>query len=145
MAFVLFGGAFVQYGFADLTQPRPVIQGVYGISSMLNTFFGLFYLYISTNDKTSHNITAATRRYYVELLAFAVWVLVFIVDLYAYNVGMIQLDTISWEHHIIINSIVSLTLFLAFLNAVSLPVRIEIEKKVEKQYQEFINAKELVH
>lgn len=139
MAFVLFGAAYVQRGFSELASDKFFVHFAYNAASVLSMLFGFFYIYVSTLKSKLHDEEAAKKRYYVELAAVVIWITVFYLDIYCYSKKIITMDFVSWEHHVITNCIVSLTLLLAYLNAISLPEKIRIQKTVERQYAEFTN------
>lgn len=120
MALVFFGSALVQIKFALSPNMLALASFVYFCASISSIVFGGFYLFVSTSDSAENNSRALEKRYLVELSMFLVWIWVAYIDWYAYTNGMIKMDPVSWQHHIIINVIISLTLFCAFLNAISL-------------------------
>lgn len=120
MSFVFFGAAWVQIEFALSPQMIPFASGVYFFASVSSVLFGGFYLFVSTNDRAAYDANSLRKRYLIELIMFLSWIWVAYIDWYAHDKGMIQMDSVSWQHHIIINIIVSLTLCFAFLNALSL-------------------------
>ncbi len=133
LSLVFIGAAIVQAEFAFSPQMPTLVSGVYVLASATSVIFTAFYLFISTNDEAAYNGSTLKKRSFIELGASLIWFLVAFIDWYAHEHDMITLDAVSWQHHLIINGIVLLTLGCAFFNAFSFATQSELQEKYRTQ------------
>lgn len=129
LSFVFFATAYLQFSIAVSVRHLLPLFVVYCIAAPCSLFFGFFYLYISTNDRASHEKMSMRRRYIIELAMPLIWVWVFFVEWNARQYGLLLMDSNAWISYVEQNVIVIIALSCCFLNAFFLEKQEEVEKQ----------------
>jgi hypothetical protein len=129
LSLVFFSTAYLQVSISISVVHLLPLFLVYCIAAPTSLFFGIFYLYISTNDRAAHEKMSMKRRYVIEFAMPLTWAWVFFVEWNARDYGLLIMDSNAWISYVEQNFIVITALACSSLNAFSLVKQEEIEAK----------------